>query len=267
MNIAQIIPREESLPRPKKRTDNVVELPLPLQREHAGLYAEIQAFSMDEPGARFTFAARLARDNRWTEAFAERVIREYKRFMLLAVAAGHTVTPSDQVDQAWHLHLTYTRSYWDGFCARVLRKPVHHGPTTGGPAERSKFLLWYTNTLDSYQKTFDESPPADIWPAPSIRFGEDLHFVRVNTHNTWLLSKPSKCRIALALTLMPLPLLMGAAGAQGESEGSGWGFLLWLLCVGAVALFGGGGSLFGGGGSLSSGDGDSDGGGGCGGCG
>ena len=81
---------------------------------------------MDEPGTRFTFAAQLARDNRWTEEFSERVIREYKRFMLLAVVAGHPVTPSDQVDQAWHLHLTYTRSYWGEFCEGVLRTPVHH---------------------------------------------------------------------------------------------------------------------------------------------
>ncbi|MEK6230809.1 MAG: hypothetical protein N2A42_03075 [Luteolibacter sp.] len=33
---------------------------------------------------------------------------EYKRFVALAMLAGHPVTPSEEVDQAWHLHLVYT---------------------------------------------------------------------------------------------------------------------------------------------------------------
>ncbi len=41
---------------------------------------------------------------------------EYRRFAFLAATAGHPVTPSDAVDQAWHLHLTYSRDYWDRFC-------------------------------------------------------------------------------------------------------------------------------------------------------
>ena len=42
---------------------------------------------------------------------------------------------SEQVDAAWHLHLTYTRSYWDRFCKETLGQPLHHDPTRGGPAE------------------------------------------------------------------------------------------------------------------------------------
>lgn len=51
--------------------------------------------------------------------------------MYLAVRANHPVTPSDEVDQAWHLHLTYSRSYWDEFCGAVLEEVVHHDPTRG----------------------------------------------------------------------------------------------------------------------------------------
>ena len=32
-------------------------------------------------------------------------IEEYRKFVFLALVAGHQITPSDQVDQVWHLHL------------------------------------------------------------------------------------------------------------------------------------------------------------------
>ena len=157
--------------------------------EHSDLLDRIEAFSFDEDEAALPFAARLARENLWSRSFAQRAIAEYRRFMFLAVAAGHPVTPSDQVDQVWHLHLLYTRSYWDRFCKQTLGKPIHHGPTKGGPQERLKFHDWYERTLDSYRSFFGE-PPRDIWPDSSIRFGEDLHHVRVNARRNWILPKP-----------------------------------------------------------------------------
>src|SRR5581483_11477810 len=81
--------------------------------ERADLWARLQGFEIDEPAAALDFTGRLARENRWSRDFARRVVEEYKRFAFLAMAAGHPVSPSDQVDQAWHLHLIYTQSYWD----------------------------------------------------------------------------------------------------------------------------------------------------------
>ena len=83
------------------------------------LYRRIQAFEFDTAEVQWPFNGRLARENRWSEEFTLSVIKEYKKFAFLAMAAGHPVTPSDQVDQAWHLHLTYTRSYWEEFCAKA----------------------------------------------------------------------------------------------------------------------------------------------------
>src|SRR3954470_11509191 len=78
------------------------------------------------------FAGRLARANGWSEAHAGRVIGEYKRFCFLAAVSGHAVTPSDAVDQAWHLHLTWSRDYWGSFCPDVLGRPLHHEPSGSG---------------------------------------------------------------------------------------------------------------------------------------
>ena len=45
----------------------------------------------------------------WTHEQALEAIEEYRRFCFLACVAGAAVTPSDQVDEVWHQHLTHTR--------------------------------------------------------------------------------------------------------------------------------------------------------------
>src|ERR1051325_1962858 len=79
------------------------------------LWNQIEGFSLDEPGVALPFSRRLARENRWSEVHARRAIREYKRFMFLGCVAEHPVSPSEDVDQVWHLHLVYTKSYWKDF--------------------------------------------------------------------------------------------------------------------------------------------------------
>jgi uncharacterized protein (TIGR04222 family) len=155
------------------------------------LYRRIEQFQIDEPGVELTFARRLARENGWTLAYAHRVIGQYKCFLFLAMEAGHVVSPSEQVDQAWHLHLTYTRSYWEGLCREVLGRPLHHGPTKGGHEEQTKYIDLYNQTLASYEKLFGHAPPRDIWPDAATRFGTDLHQVRVNTARHWIIPKPT----------------------------------------------------------------------------
>lgn len=143
------------------------------------LWKRLQGHAIGPPEVALTFAARLARENRWTPEFAERVIGEYRRFCYLAVSAGHEVTPSDQVDQAWHLHLTYSRDYWQVFCPKVLGCELHHGPTAGGRAENARYFEQYAETLKSYEAALGP-PPEDIWPAAAIRFGRDPQRVRVH---------------------------------------------------------------------------------------
>lgn len=166
----------------------------------AALWQRLADHSIGPPDASLSFAARLARENRWDAAFAERVIGEYRRFCYLAVTAGHEVTPSDAVDQAWHLHLTYSRDYWQVFCPEVLRAELHHGPTRGGTAERDRFYRQYAATLAAYETAFGETPPADIWPAAQRRFAVDPRGVRVNFSDGIFVSR----RVALALSLVLL---------------------------------------------------------------
>ncbi|MCI0703270.1 MAG: TIGR04222 domain-containing membrane protein [Planctomycetia bacterium] len=178
-----------------------------MRPEHADLFARIMAFDIDDGETALPFAARLAREQGWSRTFADRVITEYKRYVFLAVTSGITVCPSEDVDAAWHLHLTYTRSYWKRFCGEVLNRPLHHEPTKGGPAEAEKHLKMYAETLSAYRQAFGESPPADIWPSAKERFGEDIRHRVVNTGRNWVIPKPPVKRVAqfaLAFVLIAL---------------------------------------------------------------
>lgn len=189
-----------------------------------GLWSRIEAFELDEAGAAFNFSARLRRENRWSVAFTRRALAEYRRFLYLACVSPRPVTPSEAVDQAWHLHLVYTRSYWEDLCAGVLGRPLHHGPTRGGAAENEKFDAAYRRTLALYREEFGEEPPADVWPPPAIRFRPAGRWRWVDVETVWILPRPSLRRgLAAAATGIGLPaalifLTQGAALANGRIE-------------------------------------------------
>jgi uncharacterized protein (TIGR04222 family) len=203
------------------------------------LLARIRAFDIDGPGpAALPFAARLARENGWSPGYAARVVREYKRYAFLAVTSAEPVCPSEDVDAAWHLHLTYTRSYWGRFCPEVLGRPLHHDPTRGGPAEARKHRAMYDRTLARYREAFGEDPPADIWPPAAERFGADLRHRAVNTARNWVIPKaPVRRAAGLAAAFAVLAVLVpGCNGGPNPFALRGTDFLLFLIPAMAVAV-------------------------------
>ena len=149
----------------------------PVLEKQQQLYQRICAYELDDPSHDIGFLAHLMRANGWSRLFALRAIEEYRKFVFLALVADHQVTPSDQVDQVWHLHLLFSDAYWNDFCPRVLGRPLHHHPTKGGQAERDRFHELYRATIRSYRQHFGE-PPADLWPPVDVRFGRDLQMQR-----------------------------------------------------------------------------------------
>ena len=137
------------------------------------------------------FLRKAARENGWSTSFTCLAIREYRRFLFLALAAGHPVSPSDVVDQVWHLHILHTRDYWDVFCPEIFGRPFHHQPNRGGEAEQTKLRDWYSATLESYERLLGETPSAEIWPPLPLKIQID-HRVhrRVDTSENWVIPKP-----------------------------------------------------------------------------
>lgn len=138
-------------------------------KEHQLLWTNIQQFAFDEPNAVVTFSKKLADQQKWSAAYTQRVIEEYRRFIFLCCISPKGASPSKAVDEAWHLHLTYTKNYWEAFCKNTLGKDIHHYPSNGGDKEDHKHTNWYNETLEFYEEVFDEEPPADIWLRPVIQ--------------------------------------------------------------------------------------------------
>ena len=159
-----------------------------MTKEQKQLWLKIKSFELDDSAASLSFSDRLARENGWTMEYSLHAIEEYKKFIFLLLIAQHPLTPSDQVDQVWHLHLLYTESYWVDFCEHTLGRKIHHGPTKGGEKEQSKYTDWYEKTKEVYRSTFNYDAPNDFWPSSEDRFS-DLHFQRVNINQNWIIKK------------------------------------------------------------------------------
>lgn len=170
----------------------------------------LAAFELDDPSSGLSFTERLARENLWSLRYARRVIVEYKRFLELTIVAEHSCCPSDAVDQAWHQHMVYTRSYWDDLCPNVLQRPLHHGPTRGGQREQKRHHEMYAETLASYERIFGSPAPSDIWPAAEIRFQQSIQSVRVNRGEYWIIPKPNWLQMAGAGGFASLPVFFSA---------------------------------------------------------
>lgn len=127
------------------------------------LWSRIQEFSMDASDADFPFSKKLAKEENWSLDFAKKAIEEYKKFVYLCCILPNGASPSEVVDKVWHLHLIYTRNYWEEFCPNILKRPLHHHPSKGGFNENVKHQNWFTDTLTSYKEIFQSEAPHEIW--------------------------------------------------------------------------------------------------------
>ena len=192
-----------------------------MNAEQKALWRKIETTPLINADEDQLFQRKLAVQNGWSRDFTARCVSEYRKFVFLASASGHPVSPPDFVDQVWHLHLTYTRAYWKVFCPEVLGKPLHHCPSKGGAAEAQKFEDWYERSLQSYRSFFG-AEPVDIWPAPSDKVAEDraLH-QRVDARRYWIFPKPAWLATLLRMLLVGATLVMvvgcSRVGSQGPS--------------------------------------------------
>ncbi len=137
-----------------------------------------------EPDTPLNFTRRLARDHGWSLDEARAAVDAYRRFCFLAVVSPTPVTPSEIVDEVWHQHLIYSRDYWKVWCGEVLRAPLHHDPTPGGPDAQATYRRQYAETLELHERLFG-SPSTTLWPATHVRFGRPRY--SVTDRDLWLM--------------------------------------------------------------------------------
>jgi hypothetical protein len=203
------------------------------------LWEKISNFSLDNPEASFSFTDRLARENGWSIEFSKRVVDEYKKFIYMSVVSGKSLTPSDEVDQAWHLHLVYSYSYWVEMCENTLGGfRLHHGPTKGGVTEKKRYDDQYSQTLEFYRNEFGYDAPRDTWPNHDVRFGK-INFRRVSMHDNYVLSKEKvksyMLNVATVLfSLFGAALFLSAKPSDSEGEIS---VVIWAFLAAVVIYF------------------------------
>lgn len=221
---------------------------------------KILLFEIDEKANDLSFVDRLAIENNWSFKYAAACFDEYKKFIYLSCISESPITPSDEVDQVWHLHLSYTKSYWQILCKQVLNKELHHCPTQGGQAEDEKYKRQYKHTLALYEKVFDHKAPSTIWPSPQKRFQSINNFFRINSSDYWLVKKPSR---RMAVPMLASVILVACSSGLSDFDialALKWIFgivFCYVLISWIKSVFGGG---KGGGGACGGGSG-------CGGCG
>lgn len=196
------------------------------------LLNRIESFDIDGGPCASTFAMRLAKEQGWSAEFAERVIAEYKRFLFLGVTQG-PVTPSEAIDEAWHLHMIYTESYWTRLCGEVFGKPFHHHPSKGGAAEDTKHRNQFGETRRKYVEAFGDEPPADIWgPLPAKA---PITTIDTNTH--WIVERKAANRWFLTAGGLVTAGVV-AAGCMEEGVSTGVGVVVCLSPIVIIAIVG-----------------------------
>lgn len=149
---------------------------------------------------KFSFIDRLCQENNWSKHFAQECIDEYIKFLYLIIHSQQELTPSDEVDQVWHLHLQYSRSY-QKMCEEIGFF-IHHEPTKGGRSQKNKFDIQYEKTKKIYEEILGTKPPVHIWDSAESRFKIKPQSVRVNRYYNWIINKSSLIQILGASILL-----------------------------------------------------------------
>lgn len=91
-----------------------------MNTEHAELYRRIADFSIDEPGVRLPFTARLARENGWDRDYTLRVVEEYKSITVFSSVGSLTVASVAAITWTANISRTF---FPGGQTKHATRKP------------------------------------------------------------------------------------------------------------------------------------------------
>lgn len=192
MTEAEGIPAEEEL-----QIRDVEEEAVVVAEEIELLQSHLELLSKDRS---FSFINRLCRENNWDSKFAQECINEYVKFLYLIIKSKQELTPSDEVDQVWHLHLQYSRSY-QKMCDEIGYF-IHHEPTKGGENQKNKFTQQYEKTKQIYFQMLGVVPPRHIWDNSTSRFQIKPQSARINLYYNYVINKSLLTQSLIASVLI-----------------------------------------------------------------
>ena len=209
------------------------------------LWKKIKEVEFDAIALNGTFSEHLAASNGWTPSFAQRAIREYKKFMYLSAVSERSLVPSDVVEQVWRMHLTDTRHYWGTFC-KMIGKPIHHVKVGQHVAESTATIAEYEHTRTFYEEEFKQPPRSEFWPVATSPHAINPPMERVNRSRYLILQKPtmrlwrSVGRFAgvatFPLSIVAYAVNQSSGAVTGEITSTGWLMVAGVAVV--IATFG-----------------------------
>lgn len=90
---------------------------------------------------------------------------EYKKFLLMNLISEFSIAPSGLVDEVWHLHMLFTREYFD--CCKALKGNIilHVPLIENSQSEKENLKGFYDKTLSLYEELFGVTPDLKFWPS------------------------------------------------------------------------------------------------------
>ena len=108
---------------------------------------------------------RIMKNYNRDRTYAEGIVREAKRMLYLSQVSGQPVTPSVEIDDAWHEMILFTKFYHE-FCAFIGTDYIHHTPTgddeSEGEGSGGGEMSVYDQTIENYRRYIAE-PDEKYW--------------------------------------------------------------------------------------------------------
>lgn len=94
----------------------------------------------------------------WTREQADRVERQYKRFLFMAATMDQPFVPTDDIDEFWHTHILDTQKYTED-CQNVFGYFLHHFPYFGmrGEEDAANLRSLFEASCHAYEIEYGES--------------------------------------------------------------------------------------------------------------
>lgn len=124
------------------------------------LWLKLNYLDMGSNPAFQPFLQMLGQQTGWPLPLLNQVLEEYRKFLFLALRAGHPVTPPAMIEKVWALHMQMAKNYWEQLAGLISDPPRSEGL---GPKTAASMAEQYQQTLASYARIFGMTPPGDIW--------------------------------------------------------------------------------------------------------
>ncbi len=128
------------------------------------LWLKLSSMNLQGAQAMAPYVQMMQKQMGWSTGMAAKVIEEYRKFLFLAMRAGHQVIPPGALSDVWMSHMQNAQNFWEQFGQVLEDKPAPGG--FDAKAFQAAADPW-KQTLESYERIFGMAPPMDIWGKPA----------------------------------------------------------------------------------------------------